>query len=76
MLDDWLRDTGQLSRGPLSDAHLLAEAEHVWESAHTAELGSSTGMYGDYHPSSFAALGRYIERLRSIGVEPKHDFEL
>lgn len=72
MLEDWLRESGQDARGQLSNAHLLAEAERVWEESHIDESGTCDG----YHPSAVTALRRYIDRLRSIGVKPAHDFDV
>ena len=75
ILDDWLIDTGQYGlarehgQQRLSDAHLLEEAEHIME-----DQGWNPDSFGGYHPSSWAALRRFIGGLRERGVEPDHDF--
>ena len=74
ILDDWLHSTGQYGMAkehgqPLSEAHLLEEAEHIMESQYWNEYS-----FDGYHPSSWAALRRFVDRLHAKGVEPAHDF--
>ena len=75
ILEDWLNDTDQdmmaKHRGiTLSDAHLLEEAEWCLYCQ-----GENSYAFDCYHPSSWAALRRFVDKLRSAGVQPKHDFE-
>ena len=71
ILCDWLYDTMQIAHEPLSDSHLLAEAEHIMESQHWNPYS-----FDGYHPNSWAALRRYTAALRADGVEPRHDYDL
>ena len=71
ILEDYLASTDQLSHWPLSDAHLLNEAEWCLYNAYENE---ASGAFG-YHHSSKAALRRYVDRLRAAGVEPQRDFD-
>lgn len=71
ILCDWLYTTGQYAHEPLSYAHCLEEAEHILESS-----SWNPDNWDGYHPNSWAALRRYVGKLRAMGVEPKHDYEL
>lgn len=73
ILQDYLCSTGQSTREhePLSESHLLNEAEWCMYNAYEVE---SSGAY-EYHHSSKAALRRYVEALRSQGVKPARDFD-
>lgn len=71
ILSDYLYQTGQMAHWPLSDEHLLKEAE--WQLYQCGQ--ESSGAY-EYPHQSKAALRRFVERLRNEGVEPKHDFEI
>lgn len=55
----------------LSEAHLLNEAEWCLYNAYENEASAAYG----YHPSSKAALRRYVDALRAKGVEPRRDFD-
>lgn len=73
ILQDYLESTDQASseHEPLSDAHLLNEAEWCLYNAYDNE---ASGAF-EYHPSSKAALRRYVEALRARGVMPARDFD-
>ncbi len=72
ILQDYLEETGQTAHEPLSDSHLLAEAQHQLHNAYHNPASAAS----EYHGRSKAALQRYVQRLKSQGVVPKHDFEL
>lgn len=70
ILVEYLERTEQFSRGPLSEAHLLNEAEWcLWNAI--CEEGSSAYAA---HPASKKALERYVDRQRAKGILPKRDF--
>ena len=71
ILDDYLEGTDQHSRGKLSKAHLLSEAEWCYYNAIENEASAAY----EYHFSSKAALKRFIDKLRAEGVEPRRDFD-
>lgn len=71
ILKTYLEETDQMNHWPLSDAHLLAEAE--WQ-LYQCDQESSAAY--EAHPMQKRALRRYVQRLRAQGVKPKHDFEL
>lgn len=73
ILKDYLCTTDQSTREhePLSESHLLNEAEWCLYNAYEVE---SSGAY-EYHHSSKAALRRYAEALRAQGVKPARDFD-
>lgn len=71
ILNDYLFETGQASHMPLSESHLLAEAE--WQLYQCGQEGSAAY---EAHPMQKKALRSYVMRLRNKGVVPKHDFEL
>ncbi len=70
ILDHYLEVTEQYGRGPLSEAHLLNEAE--WQLYQSTQEGS---WAYEAHPMQKKALRRYVERLRAKGVKPKRDFD-
>ena len=73
ILEHYLESTDQSTREhePLSEAHLLNEAEWCLYNAYESEASAAY----EYHPSSKAALRRYVEALRAKGVEPRRDFD-
>lgn len=76
ILADWLDDTDQMrtARGmgiELSDAHLLEEAEWCLYCQN-----ENSYAFDGYHPSSWAALRRFVDKLKAEGIKPAHDFEL
>ena len=70
ILEHYLEQTGQFDRKPLSEAHLLNEAE--WQLYQCYQEGSRAYMS---HPMQKKALKRYVERLKAKGVVPKRDFD-
>jgi hypothetical protein len=68
ILLDYLEATGQMAHWPLSDGHLLEEAE--WQAYQMDEEDTSASEYG---PRDKEALARFVDRLRARGVVPKHD---
>ena len=60
ILCDWLYDTDQDAHEPLSESHLLAEAEHLMDNMYVYEFGEwvRNPMYEDYHGNSVRALER------------------
>ena len=73
ILQDYLAATDQSSvqHEPLSDAHLLNEAEWCLYNAYENEASAAY----EYHPASKAALARYVDALRKLGVTPARDFD-
>lgn len=71
ILDDYLEGTDQYSCGPLSDEHLLNEAEWCLYNAYENEASAAY----EYNPKSKLALKRYVERMRSAGIVPERDFD-
>ena len=72
ILRDYLESTDQANgeHEPLSAAHLLNEAEWCLYNAYENEASAAY----EYHPSSKAALRRYVEALRARGITPARDF--
>lgn len=72
ILDDYLNDTGQMhGHGQLSESHLLNEAEWCLYNAYANEASAAY----EYHPSSKAALERWVAAMRDKGVMPHRDFD-
>ena len=73
ILQDYLSSTDQSTREhePLSESHLLNEAEWCLYNAYENEASAAF----DYHHASKAALRRYVDSLRARGVNPKRDFD-
>lgn len=73
ILDHYLELTGQNTpeHEPLSEQHLLNEAEWCLYNAYENEASLAYG----YHPSSKAALKRYVQKLKDKGIQPKRDFD-
>lgn len=64
LLEEYLDCTEQDWHG-YSDGSMLNEAEWVLYLSNDGE-----SRYGEAHPSSKAALRRYVDRLRAAGVKP------
>ena len=73
ILEHYLEATDQSTREhePLSEAHLLNEAEWCLYNAYENEASAAY----EYHPSSKAALQRYVNALKAKGVKPCRDFD-
>lgn len=73
ILRDYLSSTDQSTRErePLSESHLLNEAEWCLYNAYENEASAAF----EYHHASKAALGRYVDLLRAQGVKPARDFD-
>lgn len=73
ILEDYLFNTDQSTaeHEPLSDSHLLNEAEWCLYNAYENEASAAF----EYHHASKAALKRYVDDLRSRGVQPSRDFD-
>lgn len=72
VLEMELDSTGQLDHWPLSEAHLLEEAEWLlWKIENEWEACGQ--WFTAYERRS---LRKYAARLRAKGIEPKHDFEI
>ena len=73
ILEDYLFSTDQstVEHEPLSDSHLLNEAEWCLYNAYENEASAAF----EYHHSSKAALKRFVDDLRSRGVQPSRDFD-
>lgn len=69
VLAQYLETTGQLDRGPLSESHLLNEAEWVMYKS-----GQDGSVAHGANQSQKEALRRYVGRLRARGVTPRRDF--
>lgn len=70
IVSDYMEVTGQMDYEPFSKQHLLYESEWQLEN-----INFESSCACEYHPNSKRALIRFIDKLKSEGIEPKPDFE-